>query len=256
MHNSIEHANIKTDIFGNIALVTSINYGVVDKQIAVTTIKYDGTILNQSTIKTPNFAGLIAKSHSVDNSGDIIITSEKEISKELAYYEFNDTANIATPTDSSKRSLGVTTWFNSSNVEYDSSFFKFGGKSVKTTAQNSLSLADINTAEIKEWTVEGFFQMESARHAINHKPEVISVGVSDVIKYKVVVDGDTTSANYGKIQLISANSADVNTVLVSSTSTSYWNTIGVNNFNLFTLEKQIHLWAIMSIEYTLMVQKL
>jgi hypothetical protein len=236
-YNSIEHANIKTDIFGNIALVTSINYGVVDKQIVVTTIKYDGTILYQSTIKTPNFAGLIAKTHSVDNSGDIIITSEKEISRELAYYEFNDTANIATPTDSSKRSLGVTSWFNSSNVEYDSTFFKFGGKSAKTTSQNSLSLADINTAEIKEWTVEGFFQMESARHAVNHKPEIISVGVSDVIKYKVIVDGDTTSANYGKIQLISANSADVNTVLVSSTSTSYWNTIGVNNFNLFTLEK-------------------
>ena len=86
---SIKHGGITIDEFGNLTLVSDVKYSENDRKIAVHYIKFDGTVLKQSTIESVNTVGLAPQDHIVDNSGDVVAFANKQVSDQVASYRYN-----------------------------------------------------------------------------------------------------------------------------------------------------------------------
>ena len=86
---SINHADITIDVFGNLTLVSDVKYTENDRKIAIHYIKFDGTILKQSTVESVDTVGLSPQSHIVDNSGDVVAFSNKQVSDQVSSYRYN-----------------------------------------------------------------------------------------------------------------------------------------------------------------------
>ena len=86
---SINHADITIDVFGNLTLVSDVKYTENDRKIAIHYIKFDGTILKQSTVESVDTVGLSPQSHIVDNSGDVVAFANKQVSDQVSSYRYN-----------------------------------------------------------------------------------------------------------------------------------------------------------------------
>ena len=86
---SINHSDITIDVFGNLTLVSDVKYTENSRKIAIHYIKFDGTVLKQSTVESVDTVGLSAQTHIVDNSGDVVTFSNKQISDQVSSYRYN-----------------------------------------------------------------------------------------------------------------------------------------------------------------------
>ena len=86
---SITNADINIDIFGNVTLVTDTKLTENTRKVGAHYIKFDGEILKQSTIEDVDTVGVQATTHTVDDSGDLIIFGQKQKSDQAASYRFD-----------------------------------------------------------------------------------------------------------------------------------------------------------------------
>ena len=88
--DSIQHAGVSVDVFGNYTLVTDVIESENERYAVVHYLKYDGTVIKETKINDTVNIGIQAKTHTVDSSGDCIVAVDRRQSDQLASYRFND----------------------------------------------------------------------------------------------------------------------------------------------------------------------
>ena len=229
--DSIRHSGISVDAFGNYTLVSDVIESENSRFGMITYMKYNGTILHESKIVDTDNLGYQVKAHSVDNSGDCIMAVDRRQPDQLASFRF-DTADTINK-DETKRDIGTFSYFDADDTSLDTSIYKFGTSSLKLDDAAPVSISGFNSTS-QEWSLQAWFAMKTARHGANHKPVLFAVDPASGSNTYMVLDGDQTSADYGKA-LIFIN----NTQVASSTSTTNWTTFASAAWVHVTFQKRL-----------------
>lgn len=230
---SINHADIKVDVFGNISVVADIKYEDNNRQGIITYFKYDGTILHQTNVATNDNIGFTVKSHQVDNSGDTILVTNKQKPVQTLVHRF-DTADLTA--DATKQQIATASVYSSGNLVLDTANYKFGTGSADFTGANHLKLSNIGLDDA--WTVSTWVLMDAAHAANNPTVEMITVSDDEGNDVQVIFNGDSASSNFGKISLVvdPAASAAITTNSVGST---FWTTLQDTSWHHVALVKDV-----------------
>ena len=240
---SINHAGITLDEFGNVNVLTHIKYEDNNQQVVASNFKYDGTLLYKSNIirgewdtvdsETDYGLGFTVSTHSIDNSGDLIIPTNKQVSIPTAVYRFNDSND--TFFDATKQKISAVGVTNSGQVIRDDTVFKFGTASLKMQAAARLDWTDFNNDD--DWTVGMWVKMTGSHSPNNPKMEMVVCIADNGDKVKYIVDGDATSPNFGKIILDILPNGGGGTTVVSVGST-YMATLAAEAWHHVVLVKE------------------
>ena len=215
--DAIRHAGVNVDKFGNYTLVTDVIEDQNQRYAIYHYIKYDGNVIKESKVDDTTSIGFQAITHSVDNSGDVIMVINRQQSDQIAAYRFNDDTDL--DYDFTKQNKAAMTFYSPSDASYDSSFYKYGTGALKLSAVNPVSLPNLNL-ESKEWSFRAWLSMNSTAHSTDHKPllwDILPVAGDSI---QVELDGDTNSANYEKV-IIYVNSVQVATSLLATNWTAF-----------------------------------
>ena len=240
---SITHAGISLDEFGNINLVTHVLYEDNNQQAIINYIKYDGTTLkksnvisgawNSGTSSTDYGLGFTAHNHTVDNSGDVIIPANIQKSVQSAVYRFNDTNDLYF--DSTKQKKAIPTIVNSAQLVYDSTVQKFGTGSLKFQQYGSLSWANLDNND--DWTVAMWVKMDTSHDSNNPIMEMITAIDDAGSTVKLNIIGAASDANFGKIRMVIAPQG-ASAVTVDSVGSTYFTTMDAGNWHHIAFVKE------------------
>jgi len=228
---SISHAGVSVDVFGNYTIVSDIVESENSRYSMITYMKYDGTIIKESKIVDTDNIGFEVKAHSVDNSGDPILAVDRRKADQLAAYRFDTTDTIND--DVTKRDLGTFVYFDADETSLDTAIYKFGTSSLKLNDVAPVSITGF-AQTTQEWSLRGWFAMNTTAHGTDHKPVLFAVDPVSGSNAYMVLDGDSSSADYGKA-LIFINNAQV----ASSTSTTNWTTFASAAWVHVTFQKRL-----------------
>lgn len=232
---SIKHAGISLDVFGNVNVVSQIRLEDNDLVTHIMSFKYDGTLLNETTIaKTTNEIGFTANNHAVDNSGDIIIPCNTQNPNQIVVHRFEDSSNALF--DDTKQNIASTIALsNGSNVTRSTSQYKFGAASLEFTGASSATWEDLN--QTNDWTVVMWVRMDSTHGTNNPTIEMIKATDSDGGDVQFIIDGDSGSANFGKIKL-EVNPDGLASTDVYSVGSTYWTNLSDSGWHHIALVKE------------------
>jgi len=231
---SVKHAGITLDIFGNVNVVTEIKYEDNNLTANIASFKYDGTLLNQSDVwKTANDIGFTTHTHAVDNSGDIILSCNTQNADQTIVHRFENADNLVE--DSTKQEIPTITVLNAANAAHDTTDYKFGSGSLDFTALNRIQWEDLNITT--DWTVGMWVQMDSAHDSSNATVEMITAVADTGGTVRFTIEGNSGLANYGKValQLTPAGAA---TTTVWSVGSTYWAALSDNTWHHIAFVKE------------------
>ena len=217
--DSIKHAGISLDVFGNYTLVTDVIEAQNQRYSVIHYLKYDGTVIKETKVDDTAEIGFQTKWHTVDNSGDCILAVDRQQSDQLAAYRFNDDTDR--DYDFTKQDLATMAFHTTANAWIDTSIQKFGSGSLKLSGICPIKLPGLNLST-KEWSYRAWFSLATAQHtAQNTKPIFFDVTPIAGDSIQVELDGDSTSGNFEKF-VIYVNSTEV----ASSAVATNWTTFG------------------------------
>lgn len=231
---SVKHAGITVDVFGNVNVVTEIKYSDNNLTANLCSFKYDGTLLNQSDIwKTASEIGFTTHTHAVDNSGDIILSTNKQNPDQVIIHRFENAAALTE--DATKQDIPTISLLNAGNAAHDTTDFKFGSGSLDFTGLNRLLWEDLNITT--DWTVGMWVQMDSSWDSSDARINMITALADTGGDVQFVVQGDSSDANYGKIAL-ELNPQGGTQVTVWSVGSTYWATLSDNAWHHIAFVKE------------------
>ena len=146
--DSIKHAGISLDVFGNYTLVTDVIEEQNQRYSVIHYLKYDGTVIKETKVDDTANIGFHTKWHTVDNSGDCILAVDRQQSDQLAAYRFNDENDR--DYDFTKQDLATMAFHTTANAWVDTSIQKFGAGSLKLSGIWPVKLPWLNLSG-KEW---------------------------------------------------------------------------------------------------------
>jgi len=231
--DSINHADIRVDIFGNVSIVAAIRYEDNDQRAILMNFKYDGTLLNSTTVEDVNNIGFTVNTHVVDNSGDVIFLANKQKPVQSFVHRFDDAANPLF--DSTKQESVTVTLSAPSAASVDTGIFKFGTGSLKLDSATNIKFANVNVNS--EWTIANWVQMLPAH--VGNNPEIKFFTIEDNEGNSVVatLDGNSGSPNYGKM-ILDVNTFGVGTVTTLSVGSTFWTAIQDQAWHHIALVKE------------------
>ena len=232
---SINHAGITVDVFGNVNVVTEIKYSDNELTGNIASFKYDGTLVNQTDIwKTAADVGFYCNTHAVDNSGDIIIPTMVQNPDQTVVHRFEDEVNLTA--DATKQDLaGSITVFNSAQVASDNTQYKFGSRSINFQDTNSLVWQDLNLVD--DWTVVMWVRMDSTHTTNNPRMEMITAVDDAGGDVQYIIDGNSGSGNFGKVGL-ELNPAGAASSTIWSVGSTYWTAMSDSQWHHIALVKE------------------
>ena len=230
---SITHADINVDVFGNLSIVSDIKYEDNNRQAILSYFKYDGTLLHQTNVETPDNIGFSVKTHKVDNSGDTIIVTNKQKPTQTFVHRF-DTADLTL--DATKQELATVSVYAPGNIAHDTVNYKFGTGSAEFTASNHLKFSQIGIDET--WTVSTWALMDAAHASNNPTVEMITATDDEGNNLQVVIDGNSASGNFGKISLV-LTPAGGGGVTIQSVGSTFWTALQDASWHHIALVKDI-----------------
>ena len=228
---SIKHAGITVDIFGNYTVVCDVVEAQDSRYALIEYLKYDGTRITETKVSDSGNIGFHAKSHVVDNSGDCIIAADRMQSDQIASFRFN-TTNLSE--DFSKQDLGTIVYGDIAQTFHDTAIYKFGSGSLRLDAVAPIAYTNY-AKSTTEWSVRAWFAMNTTSHSANaHEPVFFDVNpLSGGVPVRFTVDGDSTSGNYERVVLY------VNGVEAAiSTTTTNWTTFAAAAWIHVTFQKR------------------
>ena len=240
---SINHAGISLDEFGNVNVLTHIKYEDNDQQVVASHFKYNGTLLYKSNIirgawdsvnsDTDYGLGFTAFNHTVDNSGDIIVPVNVQRSVPTAVYRFNDSAD--TYFDATKQKKSAVTVTGGANVLRDDTIYKFGSASLKLQAAGRLDWTDFDNND--DWTVGMWVKMIGSHASNNPKMEMITCIADNGDKVIYSINGTVGDPNFGKVILDITPQGGGGATVVSVGST-YFTTMSSEGWHHIVLVKE------------------
>ena len=232
---SIKHAGVTVDVFGNVNVVTEIKYSDNELTGNIASFKYDGTLVNQTDIwKTAADVGFYCNTHAVDNSGDIIVPTMVQNPDQTVVHRFEDEVNLTA--DATKQDLaGSITVFNAAQVASDNTQYKFGSRSLKFQDTNSLVWQDLNLVD--DWTVVMWVRMESTHATNNPRIEMITAVDDAGGDVQFIIDGNSGSGNFGKVGL-ELNPAGAASSTIWSVGSTYWAAMSDSQWHHIALVKE------------------
>ena len=216
----IQSTGVKFDIFGNVDVGAYVKYAFNDHRAIIFKVSWNtSNILTAASVKQVSGIGFQPTTISNDNSGDTIIAGNKIESNELAILNFESTITG----DETYNNTLTAGW--SVDPTLDTAKWKYGAQSVNTSAAaNRLSLdwgADVAT----NYTVEAWIAIGQAQYnAQSSTPNIFDVAPTTGDNAVVELEGDATSADFGKVRLKLGS----NTYL--STTTTNWTTFNNEAF--------------------------
>ena len=231
--DGINHADIRMDVFGNVSIVASIRYQDNDQRAIMMNFKYDGTLLNSTTVEDVNNIGFTTNTHVVDNSGDTIIFANKQSPVQALVHRFDDQTNPLF--DSTKQEVVTIALSNPSAASVDTGIYKFGSGSLKLDAATNIKFTNINVDS--EWTATNWVQMLPSHVSNNPRIKFFTVADDNGNSAVATLDGDNTSPDYGKM-ILDINTSGGGTVTVVSVGSTFWNAIQDLNWHHIALVKE------------------
>jgi len=229
---SINVTGLHVDVFGNIVITTALDYAEDRKVTTIHSLKFDGTLQQQSIIENTDQIGSRNKTSVVDNSGDIIVINERLVPEQFAVFRFDDENDEGY--DTTKRNIGTYSTALPGNADIDTSIYRFGTGSLKLDAPNRAFYEGIDSSSLN-WTVAGWFNMSTGQYAaLNTTPiffDVLEIDGSSGAQLRV--NGINGDADEGKMEL-SINGAQVSV----STSTTNYTAFGSNAWVHIALVKE------------------
>ena len=216
----IQSTGVKFDIFGNVDVGAYVKYAFNDHRAIIFKVSWNtSNILTAASVKQVSGIGFQPTTISNDNSGDTIIAGNKIESNELAILNFESTITG----DETYNNTLTAGW--SVDPTLDTAKWKYGAQSANTSAAaNRLSLdwgADVAT----NYTVEAWIAIGQAQYnAQSSTPNIFDVAPTTGDNAVVELEGDATSADFGKVRLKLGS----NTYL--STTTTNWTTFNNEAF--------------------------
>ena len=142
-----------------------------------------------------------------------IIVGNKVEANEISLFNFE----TDTTGDDTYNDAATIAWKGSGNEAIDASKAKFGSQSVTTTAGANALEIDWGADQGTSWTIEGYIAIGQAQYnAQGSKPTLFKIVPNTGDATVLVVDGDSTSPNFGKLSL------DVGSSTFFSSSTTNW----------------------------------
>ena len=228
---SIRHANVTVDVFGNYTLVSDVVESENQRYAVISYLKYDGTLLHQTKVDDTGNIGFQATNHTVDNSGDCHILGNRQQSDQIISLRFDNSANIQE--DTTKQELGTYQYFDATNTLYDPSVYKFGAGSLKIQDIAPISITDLGLTPTS-WSIRAWMAMDTTRHGVNHQPTFFEVADStNTNSIRMDIDGDATSPDYEKVKIF-LNGSQV----ASSTTTTNWTAFASATWVHVTFQKR------------------
>ena len=234
---SIKHAGITLDVFGNVNVVTETQLEDNNLQATVFGFKYDGTIESSkitNVSKSANDVGFKVHSHAVDNSGDIILATNRQNPVQTIVHRFEDQAN-PTYDDTKQNLVSTITIFDAANIASSDAQAKFGTRSLEFQDTNSLVWQDINL--LKEWTTVFWVRMDNTHATNNPTINMITVVDDAGADVQYIIDGDSGSGNFGKIGL-QTNPVGGSATTVWSVGSTYWTAMQDQGWHHIALVKE------------------
>ena len=219
---SINATGFHIDVFGNIVITTAIDYQEDRHVTTVHSLKFDGTIQNESIIESTDQVGSTNKTSVVDNSGDIIVINERLVPEQFAVFRFDNT--LDEDYDTTKQNLGTYTVTAPADASIDTAIYKFGVGSLKFSALNRLTYSDIDSESLN-WTVSGWFTMATAQYAAQNTTPIFFdvLEIDGSTGCQVRINGISGDADEGKVEL------DINGTQVGvSAATTYYTEFGAS----------------------------
>ncbi|MEC9435885.1 MAG: YHYH protein, partial [Thermoproteota archaeon] len=229
--DSIRHAGITVDNFGNYTLVSDVIESENQRYAIVHYLKYDGSLIAESKIDDTVNIGFQAKSHSVDSSGDCIVAVNRQQSDQIASYRFNDALDL--DYDMTKQNTATWSIYSPGDASIDTTYYKYGTSALKLSSICPIKLSGL-ALQTKEWSFQGWFSMATAQQsAANSKPLFFDLTPIAGDSIQVELDGDSGSANYQK-WVVYVNSTEVAT----STSATNWTSFASGAWCHVTFQKR------------------
>ena len=230
-YTSINNAGISVDVFGNYTLVSDVVASQNERFSTIHYLKYDGNIIKESKVEDATSVGFSAKNHTVDNSGDCIILSNRQKPDQLAAFRFNTTDDVEF--DFTKQNLATWSYVDQANVTVDTTIYKYGTGSLKYLAGGKpASLTNFGLTPI-EWSARAWLSMNTTAWSTAHQPTVFEVVPEVGNRIRFDIDGDPASPNYQKV-LIYVNG----TLTSSSTTQTSWSAFGAGAWAHITFQKR------------------
>ncbi|UNH61325.1 baseplate wedge initiator [Synechococcus phage S-SZBM1] len=242
--DSIKHADVRVDVFGNVSVVASIRYADNDRRAIMMNFKYDGTLINSTTVEDVNNIGFSVNTHAVDNSGDVILFANKQKPDQAFVHRFDDNTNALF--DSTKQETISIALSNPSAASVDTGIFKFGSGSLKLDAATNIKFTNVNVDT--EWTAANWVRMLPAHVANNPVIAFFTVEDENGNIVKATLDGNSGSGNLGKLSL-ALTTGGGGTVTSLSVGSTFWTTIQDQSWHHIALVKEEP--SLGSFEYTL-----
>ena len=234
---SIKHAGITLDVFGNVNVVTETQLEDNNLQATIFGFKYDGTIEDSkitNVSKSANDVGFKIHSHAVDNSGDVILATNRQDPVQTIVHRFEDQAN-PTYDDTKQNLVSTITIFDAANIASSDTQAKFGTRSLEFQNTNSLVWQDINL--LKEWTTVFWVRMDNTHAGNNPTINMITVVDDAGADVQYIIDGNSGSANFGKIGL-QTDPVGASATTVWSVGSTYWTAMQDQGWHHIALVKE------------------
>ncbi|AOV61558.1 virion structural protein [Synechococcus phage S-WAM1] len=237
---SIKHAGITVDVFGNVNVVTNVVYEDNDQQAVITGFKYDGTTLYSTNVirgqwngaSSDTGVGFTVNTHNVDNSGDILLPLNLQDPIQEVVHRFE---NATLTFDDTKQNKSTISVYDGGAVSQDSSVFKFGANSLNLADANYVKWTDLNLTE--QWTNVMWVRMAPTHGTNNPRIEMITAKDDAGSTVQYIMNLDSGDGNFGKIALVIAPSGG-STTTVWSIGSTYATTLADSDWHHIALVKE------------------